>query len=434
VTRWSSRFRSIHRWVPSVAGAVLLVSIVAGCSCSPPGTGVVPTFAPPPTQLPSGSTYTVGYGSVATSIEARGRVEAKREVDLMFTLEGVLKGVYVSPGDTVEEGTLLAELDAPELQRAVEQAQYGLQEAEDTLEIAKLQLSLIGDTPDTTPDVLAAEIDLKKAEAALAHAQEEYDKAVHRTWEPPEVAEAYAWEVQLKEWDRQLAEARLNQAQYDLRQAQYALSVQRQIQELRVEQAGRAAERARAQLTLATEELTDTLVTAPFSGMIVSIDKGVGDRVGPYEALGAIADPSELWVVAVVPEEDAKLIGVGQRAAIRLDIYPDREYAGSVLQIASQPIAWQGGAAYEVTVAFDLGQAVPPTLQAGASVAITGQSREGVLVVPNHAILSIGGKTYVEAIGEDGGIERVEVETGLSGPSETEIVAGLVAGQEIRIP
>lgn len=434
MTCFSFRFCSICRWVLGATGVFLLISIAAGCSCSPPGAGVVPTFSPPPTQLPSGSTHTVSYGSVATSIETRGRVVAKREVDLMFALDGVLKGVYASAGDSVEEGVLLAELDAPELQRAVEQARYGLQEAEDALEIAELQLSLIGNASDTTPDVLAAEIGLKKAEAALAHAEEEYDKAVHRTWEPPEEAEAYAWEVQLKEWDYQLAEARLSQVQYELRQAQYALSVQRQIQELRVEQAGRAVERARAQLVLATEELTGNLVTAPFSGMIVSIEKGVGDRVGPYEAFGAIADLAELWVVAVVPEEDANLVGVGQQAAIRLDIYPDREYAGSVLQIATQPIAWQGGAAYEVTVALDPGQDVPAALQAGAAVVIAGQSRENVLVVPNQAILSIGGRTYVEAVGGDGEVERVEIETGLSGAAETEIVAGLVEGQKIRIP
>ena len=88
-------------------------------------------------------------------------------------------------------------------------------------------------------------------------------------------------------------------------------------------QAERGLERAQAQLTLATEEVTGTLVTAPFSGMIVSVDKGPGDRVGPYEAFGSMADPSELWVVAVVPEEEASLVAVGQRATIRLDVYPD---------------------------------------------------------------------------------------------------------------
>jgi HlyD family secretion protein len=431
VIRRPSRSQPLRRWLFGAGGVFLLASIVAGCSCSPPGAGIAPTFAPPPTQLPSGSTYTVGYGDVATSIETRGRVAAKREVDLMFTLDGVLKGVYVSPGDAVDEGTLLAELDAPDSQEAVAQAEYRVQEAEDTLEMEQLQLSLIGGVSNAAPDVLAAEIALKKADADLSHAQEEYDKALNRPWEPPESVEAYAWEAQLKEWDYQLADARLKQAQYERDRAQYEAGVRWQIQELRVTQAERGLERAQAQLTLATEEVTGTLVTAPFSGMIVSVDKGPGDRVGPYEAFGSMADPSELWVVAVVPEEEASLVAVGQRATIRLDVYPDREYLGSVLQIAGQPIAWQGGAAYEVTVAFDPGQDVPPALQAGAAVSITGQSREGVLVVPNRALITIGGQTYVELAGA---AERVEVETGLAGPAETEIVAGLAEGQEIRIP
>jgi HlyD family secretion protein len=405
---------------------IIVVFTLPGCSCSPPGAGIAPTFALPPTQPPSGSAYTVGYGSVVELIETRGRVVARREVDLMFTLSGVLKGVYASAGDEVEEGALLAELDAPELQEAVAQAQYQLQEAEDTLEIAELRLSLI-DVSATSPEVLAAEISLKKAEAALAHAQEEYDKAIHRTWELPEVAEAYAWEVQLREWDYQLADA-------GLRQVRHSLSVQRAIQELQVTQATRAVERARTQVALASEQLAGTQITAPFSGIVVSVEKTAGDRVGPYEPFGTIADPSELWAVAVVLEEDASRVGVGQRAAVRLDAYPDRRYEGSVLQIASQPIAWQGGAAYEVTVAFDAGQDVPAVLQMGADVAITGQSREGVLVVPSRAIITIGGQKYVELVGAGGSVERTEIQTGISSDTETEILSGLQAGQVIRIP
>jgi HlyD family secretion protein len=368
----------------------------------------------------------VGYGNVVESVEARGRLAAKREMSLMFTLSGVLKKIYVSVGDEVEEGALLAELDAPELQEAVEQAQYKLQEAEDELEIAELQLSLI-DVSDTSPEVLSAQIALSKAGAELARAQQEYDEALNRTWEPPEALEPYSWALQLAEWDYQLAEARLHEVQH-------RLGVERQIQELRVGQAQRAVEQARAQVALASEQLADTLVTAPFSGIVVSMEKAAGDRVGPYEPFGAIADPSELWVVAVVPEEETSRVGVGQRATVRLDIYPDREYAGSVLQIAGQPVVWQGGAAYEVTVAFDAGQDVPAVLQAGADVVITSQAREDVLVVPNRAIITIGEKKYVELIGGGGAVERVEVQAGISSDTETEIVSGLQAGQVVRIP
>jgi HlyD family secretion protein len=159
-----------------------------------------------------------------------------------------------------------------------------------------------------------------------------------------------------------------------------------------------------------------------------------GDHVGAYEPFGAIADPAELWAVAVVPEDQARLVGVGQQATVRLDVYPDQTYAGSVLQIGSTPVAWQGGAAYEVVVALDMTQDVPAAVQVGADVTILGRQREGVLVVPNRALITIAGTTYVEIVGPSGEAERIEVRVGISSDTETEIVSGLEQGQEIRIP
>jgi macrolide-specific efflux system membrane fusion protein len=67
-------------------------------------------------------------------------------------------------------------------------------------------------------------------------------------------------------------------------------------------------------------------------------------------------------------------------------------------------------------------------------VTIAGRSRENVLVVPIQAMLTIGGRKYVEVVGENNTIERIEVQTGISSSTETEVVAGLQAGQVIRIP
>jgi len=87
-----------------------------------------------------------------------------------------------------------------------------------------------------------------------------------------------------------------------------------------------------------------------------------------------------------------------------------------------------------VTIAFDKGQDVPAIIRMGADISIAGRSKDNVLVVPARAIITIAGQKYVEVIGADGAVERVQVQIGISNGNETEIVSGLQAGQVIRIP
>ena len=369
---------------------------------------------------------------------------AKREAHLMFPVGGTLKLVHVAPGDQVEGGALLAELDAPGAEQDVLMARFDLKLAETQLGIAELQLEQAEPPEESSPlayEKLAAQIGLERVTVELAYAQIEYDEALQADWNPIEVTEAASWTLRLNEWSYQLAQARLDQVYAQERAkaqaevyARQSSSITQAIQRLQVEMARIQVERARFLEARASEQLSNTLLTAPLSGVVVSVEKRPGDLIGSYETIGVIADPSELWVVATVLEKDIDLINVGQPVTVRVDVYPDEEYAGTVLQVVSQATLWQGNTAYEVTVAFDEGQDVPAIMRMGADVIIAGRSRENVLLVPTQAILTIGGREYVQVAGDDGEIERVKVQTGISNDAETEIVAGLQAGQVIRIP
>ena len=364
----------------------------------------------------------------------------------MFPVGGTLKAVYVSPGDVVNKGTLLAELDAPGAEQNVQVARLDLALAEVRLSVAKLQLTLAGlpaepSLPPVDVELLGAKIALERAQAAVDRAQEEYLKALDRIWEPPDVAEAYAWELYLREQDSQLAEARLTLIQYQRAQAwastlqaRESMSTTLAIQELQVEMARIGVEKARLQSAWASEQVLSTLLVAPLSGVIVSIEKRPGDEVGAYEAVGTIADPSELWVVATVLAEDVDRITPGRPAEVRFDLYPSRAYTGTVLQMVGHSTIWQGNNAHEVTIAFDKTQVVPAVFRMSADVFIPGRSREEVLIVPADAILTIGGRDHVEIIAEDGDIERIEIQTGITDGVNTEIRSGLQEGQVIRMP
>jgi RND family efflux transporter MFP subunit len=295
--------------------------------------------------------------------------------------------------------------------------------------------------PPVDVELLSAKIALERAQAAVDRARAEYLRALDRIWEPPDVAEAYAWELHLKEQDSQLAEARLTLIQYERAQAHTAklqaresMSTTLAIQELQVEMARNGVERARLRSAWASEQVSSTLLIAPLSGVIVSIEKRPGDEVGAYEAIGTIADPSELWVVATVLEEDVDRITPGRPAEVRFDLYPSRAYTGTVLQMVGHSTMWQGNGAQEVTIAFDRTQVVPAVFRMSADVNIPGRSREEVLLVPTDAILTIGGRAHVEAVTEDGDVERIEIQTGITDGVNVEILSGLQEGQVIRMP
>ena len=361
----------------------------------------------------------------------------------MFPVGGTLKAVYVSPSDAVKEGDLLAELDAPEVERQAMLAQFDLALAEASLKTAELnarEAAQMTAPPGLMVDVelLSVQITAERAQAARDRANQEYLRALDRIWELPEVAEAYAWELHLKQQDLDLAQAHLThvrqtQQQVQL-QSQQSLSMTLALHELQVEMARIRVERARLEYTLITEQLSGTLLTAPLPGVIVSIEKQAGDNVGAYEPIGTVADPSELWIVATVLEEEVDRVAIGQPVTIQLDIYPNKEYVGTILQVINRPTVLQGRNTYEVTITFDADQNVPAIVRVGADVQIAGRTREDVLVVPSNAIHTVGKQAYVEVVKDDGDFERIDIQTGVSDGTLTEIVAGLQVGQVVRMP
>ena len=414
---------------------LLILAAWALIGCRQPAADLAPTFVPPATPAPNQPerTYTVARGDVRETVETRGRVTAKQEALLVFPMSGALKAVHVIPGDQVEAGERLAEIDAPDLEQQVLEREFSLALAE--LQFQQTEVS--------------AEASLSAARNSAVIAQAQYDKTMLDSQLTVEYAEQNRQACMASAKDdaaRQLCEVSLShtrqraEATQDLAQAQlnaaYAeLTLASSANyTLSVEIAALQKRRAGAMYEQAQRRLEDTVLSAPFSGIVLSIEKRAGDQVSPYESLGMIADPSELWVVATVPEQDIDRVAVGQAAQIVLDAYLDDVYHGRILQIANQAVIWQGKKAYEVTITFDEGQEVPTSIRMGADVVIITRAQEDVLVVPDEAIMMSGGRAYVEGVEPDGTLRQVDVELGISNGAETEIISGVEAGQTIRLP
>ncbi len=162
-----------------------LLLLLAGCGS---GRENVPTFVPPTASTTSGAasfisrpTYVVTRDTLTEQIVARGDLVAAQQETLLFPMGGVVKEVYVEPGDEVTEGTVLAELNALSVEET-------LLSRTSSLAIAKLELARVeARVPNTATLVLTSTlgIDLAEArervnvaEALQANAQAQYDAAV----------------------------------------------------------------------------------------------------------------------------------------------------------------------------------------------------------------------------------------------------------------
>jgi multidrug efflux pump subunit AcrA (membrane-fusion protein) len=66
-------------------------------------------------------------------------------------------------------------------------------------------------------------------------------------------------------------------------------------------------------------------------------------------------------------------------------------------------------------------------------VSIIAEGKEDILLVPNTAIISHGGQSYVRVMSEDGTIEELPITTGISNGQYTEVISGIGEGEEVLI-
>ncbi len=109
-------------------------------------------------------TETVRRGFLEQTVEVTGSLESVDHVDLSFNTSGNLGSLYVNIGDTVEEGELLAELDADDLKADVRRAEQSFNIAS-----ANLNLKIQGASNESIA-VRSASVDIAKAALETAEA------------------------------------------------------------------------------------------------------------------------------------------------------------------------------------------------------------------------------------------------------------------------
>jgi len=166
---------------------------------------------------------------------------------------------------------------------------------------------------------------------------------------------------------------------------------------------------------------------APQDGVVVSDDFIVGEVIEPGRVLFDITDESSVWVEARLRSDVANKINIG--ATVRINSNSKQELQGKVTQI--HHVLDETTRTRSVRIEVDNSD---DELHPGQFVDVVIESAEGgrSLAVPNEAVVLMQGSSTVFIV-EDDEIHPKVVETGKTRGRWTQIVAGLIEGNEIVV-
>jgi RND family efflux transporter MFP subunit len=215
----------------------------------------------------------------------------------------------------------------------------------------------------------------------------------------------------------QRAEADLAENQRQLRlsedlAAQKIVSVdQRDAAASRVRIAEAQLSQAQADLAFADAQLQNTLIRAPFAGVVVKKMAEVGESVAPIPpgvnlstssgAIVALADLATLEVEADVAEANVAKIGNGQPAEVSVEAIPDRRYKAVLRQVIPTADRTKATVMVKVTI-LDKDKDLKPEMSAKVTFLEPDRKQEQpaaaqapVVLVPRDAVASRGGQQVV---------------------------------------
>ena len=263
----------------------------------------------------------------------------------------------------------------------------------------------------------------------------DYEAQVQRSRAGVERAQA-----ELAENQRQLRVAR------DLARQSVLDQNQLEATESRVKMAEAALAQARADLAFAEAQFQNTLIRAPFTGVVVKKMAEVGESVAPIPpgvtissasgAIVALADLDTLEVEADVAEANVAKLGADQPAEVSVEAFPERRYKAVLRQVL--PTADRTKATVQVKVTIldkdkDLKPEmsarvtfVEPQKQAGAGAA----PAPPMILVPKEAVATREGRSVVFEVME-GKVRQRSVEVGMERQGQVVVRQGLAGAETL---
>jgi RND family efflux transporter MFP subunit len=190
------------------------------------------------------------------------------------------------------------------------------------------------------------------------------------------------------------------------------------------------------------QQLDDTIVRAPFAGVVTVKNAQPGEMISPMSAGGSftrtgictLVDMSSLEIEVDVNESYINRVEAGQRVTATLDSYPEWQIPAKVIAII--PTADRQKATVKVRVGFDqLDPRILPDMGVKVAFQSSGDSNAPAarsITIPKSAVREQDGRTVVWVVRE-GRVERRAVTVASRTGDEATITAGLNGGERVVV-
>jgi HlyD family secretion protein len=246
-----------------------------------------------------------------------GNVEVT-EANIGFKHSGRVAEMLAEEGQKVLQADKLSVLENAELQSLIEQNKALLREA-------RIRLSELkkGSRPQ----------EVEQAAAEAASIQSELNR-LKKDYERSQMLYANG-AVSVSQFDA--AKSAYESMASKHKSASEKLNLIREgAREEQIQAAKARVQQAKSALEAAEERLKDTVLHAPFSGVILLKNAELGEIMAAGTPVYTLGDLERPWIKVYVKEDQLGRVKLGQRAAITVDSYPGKIYEGQVTYISSE--------------------------------------------------------------------------------------------------
>ena len=401
-------------------------------------------------------------------LDASGYVTARRQATVSAKITGKVTEVLIEEGMRVEEGAVLARLDDTEAkaQLALAQAQLAAARAQvaeirTQLEQAEREQRRQQEIFDRQAPLASARAQLAAARAQVAEVQAQIEQAEKEHQRQKELYDRQlvaAQALDAARAQRDALRARLAASAEQVRVAEESVAVAEANTAQALETARSQRDTLRAKLAASAEairvaqegvavaevQVANTVVRAPFGGMVIAKSAQPGEMISPISAgggftrtgIGTIVDMDSLEIQVDVNEAFINRVTPGQPVEAMLNAYPDSKLPGAVIAII--PTADRSKATVKVRIALkqrdsrvvpDMGVRVAFLNPASPPAPGNAPPRTGVLV-PAESVRPEGDQGVVFVFA-DGKVERRRVTLGQASGAERQVLSGLRAGERV---
>ncbi len=361
--------------------------------------------------------------NLTVRVTASGTVVPIQTVNLSPKTAGRLVRLFVDQGDRVRKGQVIAQMDNTDVLAQVAQLQANLAEVK-----SRRAETVAG---NRSQEIAQAQAQVEVAQARLNLSSAKVKRNLNLA------DQGAISRDRLDELIADDASARAN-----LRDAQKKLDLMRAgSRPEAIAQSQAAVAAAAAQLKAAQVTLNDTVIRAPFDGIVTQKYATEGAFVTPTTSASTTTSATSTSIVAIaeglealakVPEVDIGQIKAGQPVEIAADAFPGEVFTGEVRLVSPEAVVEQNVTTFQVRTRILSGFT---KLRSGMNIDLTflGAKLPNALVVPTVAIVTEKGRTGVYIPGKENKPEFRQVTIGSSLQDKTQVLSGLESGQRVFI-